>query len=197
MKRKITLFACLAAVTAIGAFWLSVLERHSKGGDEPRQSSSASGTPAASKAHELAMLTEQLKRKPGHAPVLLRMAELEQQGGKPAKAVEYLRELLNSDPANRDARLELGRALYNAGDAQGALAETRRLIEADPKNVDALYNLGAIYANLSDFGQARLAWLEAVRVAANSESGKRAAAGLTQIPGASSTVAMQAAGGSK
>ena len=185
MKRKIVLFVCLAGILAAGAFWLSVLERRSKGSSKPGTPQPPAASPAAASAHERAMLTEQLKRKPGHAPVLLRLAELEQEAGRPAQATEHLRTLLKSEPGNREALLELGRALHDSGDVPGALRETRRLLELDPKNVDAHYNLGAIHANQGELEAARQAWTEAVRIGPATESGKRAAAGLQQLVGMS------------
>jgi tetratricopeptide (TPR) repeat protein len=193
VKRKIAFFVCLAAVLAVGAFWLSVLERRSKGSSKSAAPAPAAASPAAAKAHERAMLAEQLKLKPGHAPVLLRLAEIEQEAGRPAQAVEHLRALLKAEPGNREALLELGRLLYDSGDAPGALRETRRLLELDPNNVDAHYNLGAIHANQGEVDAARRAWTEAARIGPATESGKRAAAGLRQLAGMSGAVVVPAA----
>jgi cellulose synthase operon protein C len=181
MNRKIVLSVSMLLVAGTAAFWFSVMNRRESGESSSPAPRPASATPAANNAHELAMLAEQLKRKPAHTPVLFRMAEIERQVGRPANAIKYLREILKTEPANREALLELGRALYDSGDVPSALTETRRLVEADPKNVDALYNLGAIYANSNDIEQARRYWTRAVQAAPDSDSGKRARNGLAQI----------------
>ena len=124
---------------------------------------------------------------------MLRLAELEQEAGRPAQAAGHLRALLKSEPGNREALLELGRLLYDSGDVPGALRETRRLLELDPNNVDAHYNLGAIHANQGEIEEARRAWTEAVRIGPGTESGTRAAAGLPQLPGISSAIVAPAA----
>ncbi|MDP2996118.1 MAG: tetratricopeptide repeat protein [Bryobacterales bacterium] len=190
MKRKIAFLICVAGILAFGAFWLSVMGRSPKGNSKP---SAPAASPAAANAHEQAMLTEQLKLKPDHAPVLLRLAELEQEAGRPAQAAGHLRTLLKSEPGNREALLELGRVLHDSGDVPGALRETRRLLELDPNNVDAHYNLGAIHANQGEIEAARRAWTEAVRIGPATESGKRAAAGLRQLAGMSSALVVPAA----
>ena len=99
--------------------------------------------PQPNSEHELKALGEQLKRKPGHAPVLFRMAELERAAGRHAEAAAHLREILKAEPG-KGSPLELGRALFEAGDVQAALAETASSLTGSRRNVDALYNLGAI-----------------------------------------------------
>lgn len=131
--------------------------------------------------HERASLEEELKKKPGHAPILLRLAEVARDQGKAAEAANYLRQLLESDPANKDARLELGRALYEGGDVEASIRETKQLLADHPKNVDALYNLGAIYANENQVALARQYWSEAVAAEPTSESGLKARDGLQKI----------------
>jgi tetratricopeptide (TPR) repeat protein len=132
-------------------------------------------------AHERASLEEQLKRNPDHAPILMRLAEIERDAGNQAGAIANLRKVLKKDPKNADARLELGRSLYDSGDIDGALKETRQLVADHPDNVDGLYNLGAIYANQNQFDLARQFWNKAVSVAPQSDSGRRAQDGLTKL----------------
>ncbi len=131
-------------------------------------------------AHERA-LEEELKKKPGHPPILLRLAELERDAGRPAGAVPYLRQILEQDPKNEDARLELGRMLYDAGDVEGALKETQQLLADHPNQVDGLYNLGAIYANQNRLDLAREYWSKAVVTAPLSDSGRRAKDSLAKL----------------
>ncbi|MBI4909012.1 MAG: tetratricopeptide repeat protein [Acidobacteria bacterium] len=136
---------------------------------------------AKTNEHEIKVLQAQLDKKPGHAPVLLRMAELAREAGKPAEAAKHLREALQSEPDLLDARLELGRALFDAGDPRGAIQETSAILRSHPKDTDALYNLGAIHANLGDFPNAVKFWQEAVSADPQSESGRRAKESLAQI----------------
>lgn len=134
--------------------------------------------------HELKALAVELQKKPGHVPVLIRMAQLERDKGKIDDAVSHLRDAVNSEPANVDARLELGRALFDKGDVGGAIAETEKIVASDPRQVDALYNLGAIYANLGNAERARSYWKKAVESGANADSGKKAQQGLSKLGGA-------------
>jgi Flp pilus assembly protein TadD len=130
---------------------------------------------------ELETLRHDLQQNPTHVPILLRLAEVSRETGKMDESVEYLRQALKEDPKNHDALLELGRSLFETGDVGGAIRETTRLLEADPSNVDALYNLGAIHGNLGQDAQARQYWKKAVDLAPQSQSGRRAAAGLQQL----------------
>jgi len=131
--------------------------------------------------HEKAALEEELKKKPDHAPILLRLAELARDAGQPKQAAEYLKQAAAADPKSLDARLELSRTLYEAGDIAGALAETKRLLADRPNQVDALYNIGAIYANQGKIDLARQYWTQAVAVDPNSDSGRKSAEALTKI----------------
>lgn len=131
--------------------------------------------------HEKAALEEELKKKPGHAPILLRLAELAHDAGQPKQAADYLKQAVNADPKNVDARLELSRTLYETNDIDGALSETKRLLADHPNQIDALYNIGAIYANLGKTDLARQYWTQAVATDSNSESGRKSADALTKI----------------
>ncbi len=131
--------------------------------------------------HEKAALEEELKKKPGHAPILLRLAELARDAGQPKQAADYLKQAVASDSKNVDARLELSRTLYETNDVDGALSETKRLLADHPNQVDALYNIGAIYANLGKTDLARQYWNQAVAAEPNSESGRKSADALTKI----------------
>jgi cytochrome c-type biogenesis protein CcmH/NrfG len=176
--------ATIAAPLVIGGAILSVLGFvSSPSGEQPPAGAAATGAiaPPQDATHERAMLQDQLKQNPGHAPILLRLAEIARQDGKGAEADAYLRELLEGDPLNADARLELGKALYEAGDIDGAIRETKQLVTDHPDNVDGLYNLGAIYANQNQPEQARLYWSQAVAVGPTSESGLKAKNSLQQI----------------
>jgi tetratricopeptide (TPR) repeat protein len=133
--------------------------------------------------HELKELGVQLEKKPGHFPVLMRMAQIERDQGKLADAEAHLRQAATSEPARADVHLELGRLLYEKGDKDEALRETQQALTIDPKYVDALYNLGAIYANAGNLERARSNWESALALEPNSDSGKKARDGLAKLRG--------------
>jgi len=164
--------AALAAVTLGlllgGALWFG-LNRKSIPDVQTQSGPVAPPNPT----HEKASLEEQLSKKPGHAPVLLRLAQIATEQRQPAEARRRLEELLKVEPDHLEALLELGRACYELDDLPCAIAETEKILAKDPNHVDALYNLGAIYANSGDVAKARQHWQKAVQVAPESESGKR------------------------
>ena len=131
--------------------------------------------------HEKAALEEELRKKPDHAPILLRLAELARDAGQPGQAAEYLKKAVAADPKNLDAGLELSRALYEINDVEAALAETQRLLAGHPNQVDVLYNIGAIYANQGKTELARQYWMQAAAVDPKSDSGRKSADGLVKI----------------
>jgi protein O-GlcNAc transferase len=131
--------------------------------------------------HEKAALEEELKQKPDHPPILMRLAELARDGGQPKQAAELLKRAVAADSKNVDARLELSRTLYEIDDVDGAFTETKRILTDNPNQVDALYNIGAIYANLGKADLARQYWTQAVATDPNSDSGRKSADALTKI----------------
>jgi len=168
--------SCLALGGA-SLFWWQVMSRtHAPDLAQPPEA-------VENPDHELKALEMQLLKKPGHMPVLMRMAQIEQDKGKLGDAAEHLREAVKTEPANLDAHLELGRVLYEEGDVPGAISETEKILVSDPKHVDALYNLGAIYANLGNAQRARSYWTRAVDANAQADSGKKAREGLTKLGG--------------
>jgi tetratricopeptide (TPR) repeat protein len=179
MKRKVII---AVVPLAIGVGTLLVLNKMMSPRSEssPAKAETKSAAPQ-NPAHERAALEEELKKKPGHPPILLRLAEMERDAGRPAGAVPYLRQILELDSKNEDARLELGRTLYDAGDVEGALKETQQLLADHPNQVDGLYNLGAIYANQNRVDKAREYWSKAVAAAPTSDSGARARESLAKL----------------
>ena len=141
----------------------------------------ASAKPAVPNDHEAKMLAEELKRKPGHVPVLFRLAQLSEESGQPGEAAGYLRDAVKQEPDNADARLELGKVLFETGDVAGALDQTKKILDKQPDQADALYNLGALYANLGNTDLARQYWQRLVQSSPDSESGKRAKESLTRL----------------
>jgi len=148
---------------------------------KPVTASQGSAAAPQNPEHEKASLKELLQPNPGHTPILMRLAELEREAGRPAGAVPHLRMILEKEPANEEARLELGRALYESGDVEGATSETRRLVTDHPGNVDGLYNLGAIYANENHLDLAKQYWAKAVVASPASDSGRRAQDALLKL----------------
>ncbi len=137
--------------------------------------------PRAPDQHEGLILTEALKKKPNHTPVLLRLAQIAEQSGKHAEAAARLREILAYEPANTDAHLELGRVLFQMGEVDGAIEQTKWILGRHPDHADALYNLGAIYANLGNQEFARQYWERLLNTNPQSESAQRARTMLTQL----------------
>ena len=180
-KSKWAILAVCLALVGAGTFFLLRLTERAEAPVVP-----VAKAPAGiqdNPAHELKELSVQLKKKPGHIPVLMRMAEIEHDQGKLADAQAHLQEALTGEPGNADVHMELGRVLYEKGDAQGALKETEQAIAINPKHVDALYNLGAIHANLGDVARARSDWEKAIAAAPESDSGKKARDGLAKLQG--------------
>jgi tetratricopeptide (TPR) repeat protein len=179
MKRKVII---AVVPLAIGVGTLLVLNKMMSPGSKssPATAATQSAVPE-NPAHERAALEEELQKKPGHPPILLRLAELEREAGRPSGAVPYLRQILEQDSKNEDARLELGRMLYDTGDVEGALKETKQLLVDHPDQVDGLYNLGAIYANQNRLDLAREYWSKAIATAPTSDSGARARDSLAKL----------------
>ena len=187
MKRP--LLIVIVTVPALLAVSAAVF-RQSSGADMPLPSrdkgdarrlweAAVEGT--TSNQHELKALEASLKQNPGHAPILVRMAQVSMQLGNREQAIRHLQEAVASEPRNRDARLELGRALFESGDVEGAIRETKRLLEIDPYSTDGLYNLGAIYANLGQDDRAREYWTKAVSIDPDSEGAQRPRDALAQL----------------
>lgn len=168
--------ATTLAILIAGALWFGMSRKAAPAVQTP---TTPSAPPNA--AHERASLEEQLRKKPGHAPVLLRLAQIAMEQGQPAEARGRLEELLKAEPKNLEAMLELGRTCYELDDLSCAIAETEKVLAQDGKHVDALYNLGAIYANTGDTMKARQYWQKAVQSAPDSDSGKKSAAALKQL----------------
>jgi len=179
--KKWVLFGVCLLLTGLGSLFLLKVASRS---ETPAPKAAPRATPAMPNTdHELKELAVQLQRKPGHTPVLMRMAQIEREKGKLDDAIGHLQEVVKNEPANAGAHLELGRILYEKGDLGGGIAETEKVLQIDPKQVDALYNLGAIYANLGNPQRARSYWVRAVEADANAESSKRARDGLAKIGG--------------
>lgn len=177
MSRKSAALISVFLAAAIGAAYWGLRRPHAR--------EESSGTPAGSAlqnpAHERASLEASLKRRPGHAPILLRLAQLDMEEGKPADARARLEQLLAQEPSNVDALIELGRACFEAGDSACAWRVTAKALEQSPEHPDALYNMGALNANQGRLDKARELWGRAVRAAPDSEGGRKAAEALKRL----------------
>ena len=171
----------LAAGLGVFLFLGGLSSFHSNPSPAPAKAVNINALPPQDPTHEKAALEEELKKKPDHAPILLRLAELARDAGQPKQAAEYLKRAVAADSNNVDARLELSRTLYEMNDVDGALAETKRLLAGHPNQIDALYNIGAIYANLGKTDLARQYWTQAVATDPNSDSGRKSSDALTRI----------------
>ena len=147
----------------------------------------AVSAPKDDKKHEAKILAEALKKKPQHAPVLLRLAQLSEEAGNHSEAAKHLQEILLQEPNNTDAQLELGRVLFALGDVAGAIEQTKKIVDRQPAHADALYNLGAIYGNLGQTSLAREYWNRLIAAAPHSESAGRARTGMSQLPAESNS----------
>jgi tetratricopeptide (TPR) repeat protein len=120
------------------------------------------------------MLTEALRKKPDHIPILLQLSHLEAESGNVRKASEYLTEVLQYEPRNLEAKLNLGKQMFETGNVEDAIRLNQEILEIEPMHPDALYNLGAIYGNLGNRERALFFWNQLVNSTPNSESGMRA-----------------------
>src|SRR5579859_2124692 len=108
-RKKWIIFSICLAFTGLGSYaMLRVLSRPDTPAAAPA-SHQAAMPPAPNLDHELKELGVQLKRKPGHTPVLMRMAQIEREKGKLDDSTAHLREVIKNEPENAGAHLELGR----------------------------------------------------------------------------------------
>ena len=121
-------------------------------------------------AHEKAFLAEQLRRNPGHTPILLRLAQMERSEGDLRGARQHLEQALAIDGRQVDIHLELGLVCWELGDFAAAEEHNRAVLRVDANQPDALYNLGAFSANRGNSRQAREFWLTAVRNGRNADA---------------------------
>jgi tetratricopeptide (TPR) repeat protein len=138
-------------------------------------------SPEGADRHEASILSAALKKRPDHVPVLLRLASLALESGKPAEAGKYLNEVLKLEPANVPARLDLGRIQFEAGRVPEAIRTTEEILKIQPDNADALYNLGAIYGNLGQKERATEYWSRLLASSPGSESGRRASQMMAKL----------------
>lgn len=177
-----------AALCFLSAFWVlyhsgrhpvQAMERRPVQTSNTRQvpvaaAAMTAGDAAKDGAHQ-EMLTEALRKKPDHIPVLLELARVESESGNSRKASEYLREVLQYEPQNSEAKLDLGKQMFEMGKTDEAIRLNQEILQTQPLHPDALYNLGAIYGNLGNRKRALFYWKKLIDSSPNSESGKRAA----------------------
>lgn len=137
--------------------------------------------PQVSEEHEAKVLAMALQKKPGHTPVLFKLAMIESGEGHLQDAARHLREIVHREPGNSEARLELGRVLFQLGDIQGAVEQNEEILKTHPAYEDALYNLGAIYGNLGNKERAAEYWKRLIALDPRSEGGQKAKQMLSQL----------------
>jgi Flp pilus assembly protein TadD len=179
-RKKWLILGAVIVVIAAGSVFLTTVATRT---NSSASSTGASPAPTENPDHELKALAVELEKKPGHTPILMRMADLEHGKGKLDDAIQHMQQAVQSEPANKEARLELGRLLYEKGDIGGAITETEKILASDPGQVDALYNLGAIYANLGNNERAKSYWIRAAKVGGDADSGRKAREALTKLGG--------------
>ncbi len=177
LRRAVAIVILGIAVIAAGFYLATHAKRSVK--EEP-SGHSGTGSPAFADGsreknpHEQEMLRTALKKRPGHLPVLLRLAKIESESGHAQEAAADLRRILDMEPENPEANLELGKVLFQLGDIHGAIRHTEGILKTQPAYEDALYNLGAIYANIGDGNRARDYWTRLTAQHSNSESAQKA-----------------------
>ena len=132
------------------------------------------GGPIPGNQQEKEMLTMALKKNPGHAPVLLKLAAIESDEGHLQDAAGHLRKILETEPSNPEANLELGRVLFQLGDLRGAIEHTEGILKTHPTYEDALYNMGAICADIGNTKGALQYWKRLTGLNSPSESAQKA-----------------------
>lgn len=139
-------------------------------------------SPAAWDAtHEKAFLAEQLRRRPKHTPILLRLAQMERADGDLAGARRHLEEAIAADGSQLDVRLELSLVCTEMGDVAEAEQQNQAVLRITPGQPDALYNLGAIAANRGDEQLARQYWMSAVAGGRSGDGAAKALAGIQKL----------------
>ena len=174
MKFRRILAAAAAALLIAGGGWL--LNREKSSGSHP--------SPAQSEikpAHEKVFLIEQLRRNPGHSPILLRLAQIEHREGDLRAARQHLKQAIAVDGKQGDVRLELGLVCWELGDFAAAEEQNRAVLRIDPKQADALYNLGAISANRGDASHAREFWSTAMRSGRNNDAAEKSRRAIERL----------------
>ena len=149
--------------------------------DKPAGTAATDASKPVDTVHEKAYLNEQLRTNPAHAPILIRLAQIERADGDLKGAQQHLRQALQGDGSLTEVRLELGLVLSELGDLAGAEEQNREVLRLSPDQPDALYNLGAIFANRGDTIEARRFWENAVRVGGKSDSAEKSRLALERL----------------
>ena len=154
MKRRIGAAALAGLLAIAGGLWLMTPHRKN------------AAPPARTKwnpTHERAFLEAELRRNPTHAPILLRLAQIERSVGNLQGARQHLERAIAARGNQVDVRLELGLVCSLLSDFPAAEEQNRAVLKLDPRQADALYNLGAPAANRGDWSGARNFWSDAAR----------------------------------
>ena len=104
---------------------------------------------------EVNALKGAVEKNPKDADANLRLANLYQDAGKYAEAVQHYRQVLALRPDDVNPRTDMGICLRESGQVDEALAEFRKSLEIDPKHWQTWLNLGVV--SLFDKGDAATA----------------------------------------
>src|SRR5579871_825584 len=96
-KKWVGMAVSVVLIGGISMFLVKVIQR-SEGPAASRPAPVAADNPE----HELKALALELEKKPGHAPILLRMAQLERDKGKLDDAASHLREAVKTEPSSQE-----------------------------------------------------------------------------------------------
>jgi tetratricopeptide (TPR) repeat protein len=181
VKLRLLTGILVLSIASIAAWLYLRTERKESNLGSLESAHKAADRPISDGQHEKEILKLALEKSPGHAPVLLRLAEIESEDGHLEESAGHLRRILQADPGNQEANLELGKVLFQLGDVRGAIEHTEAILHTHPTYEAALYNMGAIYANIGNKRRA-LEYLEKIAALhSNSENAKKAQLMLSRL----------------
>ncbi|MCA1573413.1 MAG: tetratricopeptide repeat protein, partial [Acidobacteria bacterium] len=110
------------------------------------------------------------------------LAQIADNEGQAAKAVEWFKRALELEPNHAESRAGLGVAYLKLKDYEGARAELERAIELDPQSLVAAYQLGLLYLRLGDKERAASMTRTADRLRSEQKHPDRVGLRLAQAP---------------
>lgn len=144
------------------------------------QGGASAGQPQVDQAivQRINSLQEQVQKDPKDVKALAELGGLLFDIQQYARAADTYNRVLDLDPTNHEIRLELGKAYFWQGMSSTAIREFRKVIEADPTKVEPHYQLALAlsHGNPPDIEGAIAEWKEVVKLAPDSETGKKAQA---------------------
>ncbi|MCX6356620.1 MAG: outer membrane protein assembly factor BamD, partial [Candidatus Aureabacteria bacterium] len=108
-------------------------------------------------------LEERVKKNPLDAEACFSLAELCEEYGDGARAVELFRQVTELQPDNAGALYRLGAACFAAGDMKAAAEHLERAVTLAPSSPVAHHRLGLAQGELGDYDAARRQFEEAIK----------------------------------